>query len=187
MEAITLRYSFLFWTCDFAKVKQDLVYRNCFIVIYVCCIMDSRSSKGRGRGRGLPLPAQNTSRFDPPILVGPNSTPTYNLVQFSRGVIWDDDLMEHLMIIFEETYIRMNKGNLGGTHWNQVWKDFVATTGATCTIKQCQDKITNIKKKLKHELEGKKATKGVNSEWHLFDLANRIWGSTPKQSGIPSK
>ena len=61
-----------------------------------------------------------------------------------------------------------------------MWQDFVATNGATYTIKQCQDKITNIKKKLKHELKGKKATEDVNFDWHLFDLANRIWGSTPK-------
>jgi hypothetical protein len=40
---------------------------------------------------------------------------------------------------------------------------------------------------LKQELEAKKASEGVNSEWHHFDLANRIWRSTSKQIGILSK
>ena len=165
------------------------VYMQYIMVIFQInfVTIDTRSSRGQGRGQGLLLPTQGTSTFDPPILVGPSSSPTSNPIQLCHGMTWDDDLMEHLMIIFEETYIRINKGNLGATHWNQVWQDFVATTGATYTIKQYQNKITNIKKKLKHELKGKKAIGGVNSQWHLFDLANRIWRSTPKQSGIPNK
>ena len=68
---------------------------------------------------------------------------------------WDDDLIEHLMVIFEKTYIRINQGNLSAMHWNQVWRDFVIANGAQYTMKQCQDKITNIKKNLKQELEAK--------------------------------
>jgi hypothetical protein len=54
----------------------------------------------------------------------------YHPVHSSRGVTWDDDLIEHLMIIFEETYIRINQGNLSAMHWNQVSRDFVTATGA---------------------------------------------------------
>jgi hypothetical protein len=91
------------------------------------------------------------------------------------------------MIIFEEKCIQINQENFSAKHWNQVWKDFVTTTSAQFTIKQYQDKIINIKKKLKEELEAKKTSRGVNSEWHHFDLANRIWKSTPKLIGISSK
>jgi hypothetical protein len=40
-----------------------------------------------------------------PIILVPPITPTYNLVYSSHGVIWDNDLFERLMIIFEETNI----------------------------------------------------------------------------------
>ena len=37
--------------------------------------------------------------------VGPKLTLTYNLVHSRCGVTWDDNLIESLIIIFEETYI----------------------------------------------------------------------------------
>jgi hypothetical protein len=67
--------------------------------------MKTRSVKRRGRGRGISVPTQGRGTIDPPILSGPTITPTYNPVHSNRGVTWDDDLIEHLMIIFEETYI----------------------------------------------------------------------------------
>jgi hypothetical protein len=73
-------------------------------------------------------------------------TLTYNRIHSSHGATCDDDLIEHLMIIFEETYIQIVQGNLSAVHWNQVWRDFVVATSAQYVIKQCQDKITNIKK-----------------------------------------
>jgi hypothetical protein len=91
------------------------------------------------------------------------------------------------MVIFEETYIQINQGNLSAMHWNQVWRDFVIATSAQYTMKQCQDKITNIKRKIEARVGSQKSSGGVNSKWHHFDLANRIWRSIPKQTEIPHK
>lgn len=76
---------------------------------------------------------------------------------------------------------------MNATHWNQIWRDFVTVIGVQYTIKQCQDKIIIIKYKWKEELEVKKANGGENFEWHYFDLVNRIWRKTPKQTRIPNK
>lgn len=50
------------------------------------------------------LPTQGRDTIDLPLLPRPTITPTYNPVHSSCGVTWDDELIEHLMIIFEETY-----------------------------------------------------------------------------------
>jgi hypothetical protein len=86
--------------------------------------METRSARGQGRGRGIPLPTQGRDTIDPPILPVLPIIPIYNLVHSSHGVTWDNDLIERLMIIFEETYIQINKISLSATHWNQVWGDF---------------------------------------------------------------
>jgi hypothetical protein len=67
----------------------------------MCSKMATRSA----RGWDTPLPTEGKNTINSPIILVPPITPTYNLVYSSHGVIWDNDLFERLMIIFEETNI----------------------------------------------------------------------------------
>ena len=71
--------------------------------------MERRNAKEWDRGWSTLLPIQGRSTIDPPVVPISPIILTFNLIHSSCGVTWDDDKIDCLMVIFEETYIQIPK------------------------------------------------------------------------------
>lgn len=98
----------------------------------------------------------------------------------SERETWIDEEVEALLDVWGDTYIHVNRENLGKRHWETVVREVNARLSHQREQPQMKNKIDSLKKRYKRE----KLSKGENDRnlitWKWYDRCDLLWG-TPKR------
>lgn len=98
----------------------------------------------------------------------------------SERETWIDEEVEALLDVWGNTYIHVNRENLGKRHWETVVREVNARLAHQREQPQMKNKIDSLKKRYKRE----KSSKGENDRnlitWKWYDRCDLLWG-TPKR------
>ncbi|PSR98048.1 Uridylate kinase [Actinidia chinensis var. chinensis] len=94
---------------------------------------------------------------------------------------WSDSAIETLLEAYTEKYLQLNRGNLRGRDWEEV-AETVSERGdkqkACKNVEQCKNKIDNLKKRFKVELQRMNSGGLTSSNWHWFKKIEGIAGNS---------
>ncbi|KAJ6690565.1 hypothetical protein OIU85_006785 [Salix viminalis] len=90
---------------------------------------------------------------------------------------WSDMAISCLLEVYTEKYSQLNKGNLRGRDWEEVAEAVSERGGSNNkkSVEQCKNKIDNLKKRYKVELQ--RIGGSGSSSWHWFKHIEAIMGN----------
>lgn len=101
---------------------------------------------------------------------------------------WSDTAIACLLEAYTEKYNQLNRGNLRGRDWEEV-AEAVADrcvggdkTKTNKSVEQCKNKIDNLKKRYKVEMQRMSAT-GTTTHWHWFKKMEVIAANSSSKAG----
>ncbi|XP_057979513.1 uncharacterized protein LOC131165597 isoform X2 [Malania oleifera] len=100
---------------------------------------------------------------------------------------WSDSAISCLLDAYTEKYTQLNRGNLRGRDWEEV-AEIVSERcdkQKSCkSVEQCKNKIDNLKKRYKVELQ-RMSNGGMQvSHWHWFKKIEAIVGNSPSFKSV---
>lgn len=107
---------------------------------------------------------------------------------------WSDTAITCLLEAYTEKFIQLNRSNLRGRDWEEVAEAVSERCGRTAvgreekqkhwkSVEQCKNKIDNLKKRYKVELQRMTNNGLTSSHWHWFKQIEVIIGSSGSSSG----
>ncbi|GMY23162.1 uridylate kinase PUMPKIN, chloroplastic-like [Fagus crenata] len=101
---------------------------------------------------------------------------------------WSDTAIACLLEAYTEKYNQLNRGNLRGRDWEEV-AEAVADrcvggdkTKTNKSVEQCKNKIDNLKKRYKVEMQRMSAS-GTTTHWHWFKKMEVIAANSSSKAG----
>ncbi|CAI0410764.1 unnamed protein product [Linum tenue] len=120
------------------------------------------------------------------------TTPDYRADYRKDREEWSDTAISCLLDAYTVKYSQLNRGNLRGRDWEEVAESVSERGGSNNrkSVEQCKNKIDNLKKRYKVELQrinnngGGSAGFGGNatSNWHWFKQIEAIMGNSSSSS-----
>ncbi|CAK7325329.1 unnamed protein product [Dovyalis caffra] len=92
---------------------------------------------------------------------------------------WSDTAISCLLEAYTDKYNQLNRGNLRGRDWEEVAEAVSERGGSNNkkSVEQCKNKIDNLKKRYKVELQRISGSGGSGSSWHWFKHIEAIMGN----------
>lgn len=103
---------------------------------------------------------------------------------------WSDTAIACLLEAYTEKFNQLNRGNLRGRDWEEVAEAVTERCGgigdsggfekqqkAWKSVEQCKNKIDNLKKRYKVEVQRMNNSGSITSNWHWFKQMEAIVGS----------
>ncbi|KAH7854860.1 hypothetical protein Vadar_018482 [Vaccinium darrowii] len=94
---------------------------------------------------------------------------------------WSDSAIDSLLEAYTEKYTQLNRGNLRGRDWDEVAEIVSERSGdkqkLRKSVEQCKNKIDNLKKRYKVELQRVNSGGLGSSNWHWFKKIEPIVGN----------
>ncbi|KAK6929114.1 Myb/SANT-like DNA-binding domain 4 [Dillenia turbinata] len=91
---------------------------------------------------------------------------------------WSDAAIACLLEAYTEKYTQLNRGNLRGRDWEEVAEIVNEHKSRTKSVEQCKNKIDNLKKRYKVEVQRINRGGLVASNWHWFKKIELIVNSS---------
>uniref|UniRef100_A0A7N0V3R4 UMP kinase n=1 Tax=Kalanchoe fedtschenkoi TaxID=63787 RepID=A0A7N0V3R4_KALFE len=92
---------------------------------------------------------------------------------------WSDAAISSLLDVYIDKYTQLNRGNLRGRDW-EVVAEMVNEKQKSCkSVEQCKNKIDNLKKRFKVEVQRISSGGTAVSSWHWFKKMEEIVGNSP--------
>ncbi|CAL1386924.1 unnamed protein product [Linum trigynum] len=115
------------------------------------------------------------------------ATPDYRADYRKDREEWSDTAISCLLDAYTVKYSQLNRGNLRGRDWEEVAESVSERGGSgnRKSVEQCKNKIDNLKKRYKVELQrisGGGFGGNVASNWHWFKQIEAIIGSSSSGS-----
>lgn len=95
---------------------------------------------------------------------------------------WSDSAISCLLDVYGDKFTQLNRGNLRGRDWMEVAEivNEKCDKQKSCkSTEQCKNKIDNLKKRYKVELQKMNSGSLPVSRWHWFKKMESIVGNTP--------
>lgn len=95
---------------------------------------------------------------------------------------WSDTAIAYLLEAYTEKFNQLNRGNLRGRDWEEVAEAVLERCGGEGkhqkSVEQCKNKIDNLKKRYKVELQRIGSGGIATSHWHWFKKIEAIVGNS---------
>jgi len=101
-----------------------------------------------------------------------------------REELWPKNVVQTLILKFEDVYVNLNHGNLCKKHWDKLANDVNHECRTSFTGIQCKYKWNRLKRTFKKEKQMENNTGGKPSTWNFYNDMERIIGKTPKVIGL---
>lgn len=119
---------------------------------------------------------------------------------------WSDTAIACLLEAYTEKFNQLNRGNLRGRDWEEVAEAVSERCGGSYngdnsnssndkqqqqkawkSVEQCKNKIDNLKKRYKVELQRMNSSGSASSNWHWFKQIEAIMGNINNNSNLVNK
>jgi hypothetical protein len=106
------------------------------------------------------------------------------------GGRWSDDAINNILDLYQEEWIRIDKGNLKPKHWTHIHTEHHRQM--PLAVRRKEEHIKGKIEKLKAEWRVQKnspeeATGGEGSSWHWFERMSEILTGSAKGEGVPGE
>ena len=106
------------------------------------------------------------------------------------GGRWSDDAINNILDLYQDKWIRIDKGNLKPKHWTHIRTEHhrQMPLAVRCKEEHMKGKIEKLKAEWRVQKKyPEEATGGEGSSWHWFERMSETLTGSAKKEGIPSK
>ncbi|OVA17879.1 Aspartate/glutamate/uridylate kinase [Macleaya cordata] len=100
---------------------------------------------------------------------------------------WSDTAIGTLLDAYMEKFVQLNRGNLRGRDWEEVAtivSERCDKQKAGKSVEQCKNKVDNLKKRYKVELNRMNSSGSTVSHWPWFKKIEQIVGNSPSSKAV---